>query len=127
MFAHVSIGVSDLNKSVNFYDVTLKKLGVNRLFGSIDEGFMAYGAEDAFFIVCLPILEDEKVQASNGTHICLKAPSKKSVDDFYTASMQMGAKDCGAPGIRKHYAEDYYAAFIHDLDGHKIEVLARVK
>jgi len=100
--------------------------GYERLFGAIEEKFMAYGQEESFFIVNEPLDESRKPDACNGSHICLKAKTREQVNAFYKASMDCGAKDGGEPGIRKHYAKDYYAAFIYDPDGHKIEVLARV-
>lgn len=65
-------------------------------------------------------------KACNGTHLCFKARSKEMVDAFYKAALAHGAQDDGPPGIRAHYAEDYYAAFVRDPDGHKIEAVARV-
>ncbi len=126
MFAHISIGVSDIKKSSLFYDSVLENLAHSRLFGSEKEGFIAYGKEECFFIICYPLDERKEIVSSNGTHLCFKAPSKKSVDNFYQQAIDLGAKDSGKPGIRKEYAKDYYASFIYDPDGHKIEVLARV-
>jgi catechol 2,3-dioxygenase-like lactoylglutathione lyase family enzyme len=127
LFAHVSIGVSDIEKSVSFYDKIFKSLGYPRLFGDVTEEFMAYGTEESFFIVNTPLEPELGLpSANNGAHICLKAENKDAVDQFYEIAMQNGASCVGAPGLREHYASDYYAAFIRDLDGHKIEALARV-
>lgn len=126
MFAHISIGVKDIHASVVFYDAVMNALGYGRLFGNKDEGFMAYGPEDSFFIINTPLDESREVMACNGSHICLKAKDKSAVDVFYNMAIKMGAKDGGAPGLRPHYSDDYYAAFIFDLDGHKIEATARV-
>ena len=126
MFAHVSIGVTDIDRSIRFYDRVLGALGVTRLFGDSAEGFMAYGPEESFFIINTPLdVARGNAVACNGSHICLKAPDKKAVDAFYAAALACGAQDAGPPGIRSHYADDYYAAFVYDPDGHKIEVLAR--
>jgi predicted lactoylglutathione lyase len=67
-----------------------------------------------------------KVPADSGTHICLRAKSAEAVKTFYEAAMKLGATDDGAPGIRSHYSENYYAAFIRDFDGNKIEVVTFV-
>ena len=127
MFAHVSLGVKDIKQSIDFYYSVMPALGYDRLFGDPSEGFMAYGPEEAFFIICTPLDETgSKPTACNGTHICLKAPDSKVVDAFFAAEIKAGAKDAGQPGIRKEYANNYYAAFIHDPDGHKIEAMAKV-
>ncbi len=126
MFAHVSLGITNIEKSLGFYDTVMEALGYSRLFGDVKEKFMAYGPEDSFFIICEPLNETKKVVACNGTHICLKAPSKEAVDQFHKLSIKNGGQDDGPPGIREEYATDYYAAFVLDPDGHKIEVLARV-
>mgnify|MGYP005680160559 CR=1 FL=1 len=126
MFAHISLGVTDLENSVTFYDTIMPKLGYNRLFGSLEENFMAYGPEESFFIICTPLNENgPSAQSCNGTHICLNALTKESVDQFYKTALKNGASDGGAPGIRPHYAENYYACFIFDPDGHKIEAMVK--
>lgn len=126
MFAHVSLGVTDFHRSLLFYDAIMEVLGFSRLFGDVKEGFMAYGPEDGFFIINTPLDTTKTAIASAGTHICLKAPSKQAVDDFYQAALSLKGRDAGPPGLRPHYAEDYYAAFVLDPDGHKIEAVARL-
>ncbi len=126
MFAHVSIGVTDFGRSLNFYDSVMKALGYDRLFGDENDSFMAYGPEDSFFIINLPLDESKKAQACNGTHLCLKAETKDHVDGFYAEAINRGATCAGEPGLRPHYSKNYYAAFILDPDGHKIEAMTRV-
>ncbi|MGQ0503734.1 MAG: hypothetical protein ACT4TC_00285, partial [Myxococcaceae bacterium] len=58
-----------------------------------------------------------------GWHLALTAPNRHAVDAFHTAAMQMGADDEGAPGIRTRYGPGYYAAFVRDLDGYKLEAV----
>lgn len=126
MFAHVSIGVSDFKRSKSFYDVVMDALGYAYLFGE-DDVMAAWGQDDSFFIINTPLdLGRGAPQACNGSHLCFKARGKRGVDQFYKAALESGARDAGAPGIRAHYADDYYAAFVYDPDGHKIEALAYV-
>lgn len=126
MFAHISLGVSDFARSLAFYDRVLSALGYTRLFGDEADGFMAYGPEDSFFIINTPLeLDHGPVKACNGSHLCLKAPNPHAVDAFYQAALEMGAECAGPAGLRPHYAKDYYAAFVRDPDGHKIEAMAR--
>jgi catechol 2,3-dioxygenase-like lactoylglutathione lyase family enzyme len=126
MFAHVSIGVTDFGRSLAFYDSVMNALGYDRLFGDEKDGFMAYGPEDSFFIINLPLDESKKAQAGNGTHLCLKAATQARVDSFYAEAMARGAACAGKPGLRPHYSKDYYAAFILDPDGHKIEAMTKI-
>jgi catechol 2,3-dioxygenase-like lactoylglutathione lyase family enzyme len=124
MFAHVSLGVSNIKRSLAFYDPVMATLGYDRLFGAEEEEFMAYGPEDSFFIINRPLEEERgEPQATNGTHICLKAPSKEAVDEFHKSALEQGGTSNGEPGIRPQYNATYYAAFILDPDGHKIEAL----
>lgn len=126
MFAHVSLGVTDIHRSLLFYDAVMATLGYERLFGAEEEGFMAYGPEEAFFIINLPLNENKTPTTCNGTHLCFKAPTKSAVDEFYQVALEKGGQGDGPPGLRPHYAEDYYAAFVLDPDGHKIEAVARL-
>ncbi|MCB9963822.1 MAG: VOC family protein [Rhodospirillales bacterium] len=126
MFSHISVGVRDLQKSLKLYDPIMACLGYPRLFGDEEEGFMAYGPGDCFFIINTP-LDPERgpVTFNNGGHICFKADSPSAVTQFYETALSLGANGGGTPGIRSEYAADYYAAFIFDYDGNKLEVLAR--
>lgn len=126
MFAHVSIGVSDFQKSLKLYDAIMPSIGYGRLFGDEEDDFMAYGPEESFFIINTPENPERgDVTFNNGGHICLKAPSSEAVDLFYDKAIELGVEDAGKPGLRPHYSKDYYAAFILDYDGNKIEVMAR--
>lgn len=59
-------------------------------------------------------------------HIALTAPNRAAVDAFYAAALAAGGTDNGAPGLRPHYHATYYAAFVHDPDGHNIEAVCHV-
>jgi catechol 2,3-dioxygenase-like lactoylglutathione lyase family enzyme len=79
-----------------------------------------YGSRSlAFWIVSTerPVPADEK----SGLHVCFAAPSAEAVDAFHAAALQAGGQDNGAPGPRPIYGPDYYAAFIFDPDGYRIE------
>ena len=124
MFAHMSLGVTNLKRSLAFYDATMLVLGYERLFGSEEEEFMAYGPQEAFFIINRPLDEQgPEPVATNGTHICFKAPSKEAVDAFYDIALENGGTSAGHPGLRPEYSSNYYAAYVKDPDGHKIEAL----
>ena len=59
----------------------------------------------------------------SGVHICLRAPDVPSVDAFHAAALKAGGASDGDPGVRMHYDEGYYAAFIRDPDGNRIEAV----
>ena len=66
-------------------------------------------------------------RAGNGSHICLRAGSKEMVDAFHEAAIGHGGGSEGAPGLRPAHGEGYYAAFIRDPDGNRIEAVTFVK
>lgn len=118
MFDHVSIGVRDLARTKVFYDAALSPLGYSRLYES--DGGLGYGAASvAFWIetVSSPVPVDPK----SGLHFCFSAPTRASVDAFHAAALKAGGTDNGAPGLRKAYGPKYYAAFMIDPDGYRIE------
>ncbi|GAB2647415.1 VOC family protein [Vibrio panuliri] len=116
---HVSIGTSDVVKAVNFYDSLLSTLAIKRTH-YIENVAAAYG-ENFEFWVGSPY--EGKATSSNGLHIAFNAPSKESVERFYAIAIALGGTCEGKPGFRPEYGEAYYAAFIRDLDGNKIEAV----
>ena len=115
MIEHTGIFVSNYKKAKEFYKKALKPLGykLNMEYGEA-AGFKQGGHTD-FWII--------KKGRPQKMHLAFRASSKKAVRDFYAAAMKAGAKDNGAPGLRKDYSPDYYAAFVLDKDGNNIEVV----
>jgi len=118
MLAHVSIGVSDMKKSGAFYDSVLGPLGYKRVYDS--EGALAYGDKEAVLWL-LSTGGTVKADLKSGLHFCFDAPSRAGVDGFHAAGLKAGGTDNGKPGIRKDYSPNYYAAFVIDPDGYRIE------
>jgi catechol 2,3-dioxygenase-like lactoylglutathione lyase family enzyme len=117
MLDHVSIGVSDIERSTAFYDQALKPLGIERLYAQ--DGF-GYGKDrKAFFWIGL------REAVRTGTHIAFAAMDHAAVDAFHAAALSVGGRDNGAPGLRLRYHADYYGAFVLDPDGHNIEAVCR--
>ena len=58
-----------------------------------------------------------------GFHLCFNAPTDAAVDAFHAAALANGGRDDGPPGLRPHFGPDYYAAFVFDPEGWKLEVL----
>jgi len=120
MIAHVSIGVSNIDRSKRFYDAALEPLGYRCLRAARSLLGYGYGRDSiALWVVQAehPVPADEK----SGLHFCFAAPDAAAVDAFHAAAMASGGHDNGAPGLRPIYDPDYYAAFIIDPDGYRIE------
>ena len=120
MIAHVSIGVRDIDRSKRFYDAVLEPLGYKCLRAARSLVGYGYGRDSiALWVVQTehPVSADEK----SGLHFCFTAPDAAAVDAFHATAMAAGGHDNGAPGLRPIYGPDYYAAFIIDPDGYRIE------
>lgn len=118
MINHVSIGVRDLAKAKRFYDEALKVLGYRCL--SEVETSLGYGADAAIFWLAVterPVPPDP----DSGLHFCFSAPTRESVDAFHAAALGAGGHDNGKPGLRPEYGSNYYAAFVVDPDGYRLE------
>ena len=117
MLDHVTIGVTDLDRSKRFYDRALQPLGISRLYAEADR-FAGYGIPPkAFFWI------GTRVPGKTGAHIAFAAKDRAIVDGFYEAAIAAGATDNGPPGLRPHYHMHYYGAFVLDPDGHNIEAV----
>lgn len=118
MLDHVSLGVADIARTRKFYDAALAPLGYRRLSNS-DES-LGYGADSVVLWLnkaARPVPADRE----SGLHFCFAAPSRKAVDQFHQAALAQGGVDNGAPGLRADYGDNYYAAFVVDPDGYRIE------
>jgi catechol 2,3-dioxygenase-like lactoylglutathione lyase family enzyme len=120
MIAHISIGVRDIDRSKRFYDAVLEPLGYKCLRAARTLQGYGYGRGRIFFWVFSaerPVPADEK----SGLHFCFAAPNADAVDAFHAVALRSDGQDNGAPGLRPEYSPDYYAAFIIDPDGYRIE------
>lgn len=120
MLDHISLGVRDLAVTRRFYDVALAPLGYRCL--SEGENALGYGHDSiALWLLAAasPVPADER----SGLHVCLRAPDRAAVDAFHTAALAGGGHDNGAPGLRGDYGPGYYAAFVIDPDGYRLEAL----
>ncbi|MBO9667293.1 MAG: VOC family protein [Bdellovibrio sp.] len=122
---HVSINVSDLNRSRAFYDKALKPLGITQVMEYKHHTGYGKGGKPDFWTAAgqNDFQTAEQIQVITPAHICFKAGSRAEVDAFYKSAMEAGAKDNGAPGLRPHYSPNYYGAFVIDPDGHNIEAV----
>ena len=118
MIDHVSIGVRDIGRSAAFYDAALEPLGYKCL--RREASLLGYGRQTPRLwigTVATPVPPD----AESFLHFCFAAPTRAAVDAFHRAAVAAGGRDNGAPGVRREYRPDYYAAFVIDPDGYRIE------
>lgn len=112
---HLSLYVKNVTVSRTFYEAVLLPNGwkLVRDFGEIAVGF---GHEN--YAELALVREKTRIQSS---HLAFKVDNRSAVDSLYLSAIEAGASDNGAPGLRPHYHESYYAAFVLDPDGHNIE------
>ena len=118
MLDHISIGVSDIPAAKRFYDAVLQPLGYRCQHE--DAAMLGYGADVTSLwlnATACPVPADP----NSGLHISFTAPTPTSVDAFHAAALRAGGHDNGPPGLRPDYGPGYYAAFIIDPDGYRIE------
>jgi catechol 2,3-dioxygenase-like lactoylglutathione lyase family enzyme len=115
MIDHIGVAVTDLARSIAFYERALAPLGyvVHMKFEQF-AGFAVHGKPDFW------IGAGERTQP---IHVAFRAKGRAEVRAFYEAAMAAGGKDNGPPGIRAQYHPDYYGAFVLDPDGHNIEAV----
>lgn len=123
MLDHVSIGVRDLAKTKAFYDSVLGTLGYRCL--RAESELLGYGA-DSVQLWISPSASPVAPDMQSGLHFCFIAPTRASVDAFHSKGIAAGAQDNGAPGIRPDYSPGYYAAFVIDPDGYRLEAYCHV-
>jgi catechol 2,3-dioxygenase-like lactoylglutathione lyase family enzyme len=124
MIDHISIPVRDLKAAARFYDALLAPLAMTRLREAPHT--VGYGkAYPEFWLNERPHLTP--LADDSGLHIGLRAPDTGAVDAFHAAALAAGARSDGAPGKRPQYSDHYYAAFIRDFDGNRIEAVTFLK
>ena len=119
MLDHLVLNVSDMGAARTFYDAVLPVLGYSVVM-EYEEG-VGYGIDGKpiFWI-------GRRDPISHGAHVALACTDHATVDAFHAAAMAVGATDHGAPGLRPHYHEHYYGAFVLDPDGNNIEAVCHL-
>jgi len=124
MIDHVSIGVSDLARATRFYETVLGALGYTKL--DVRAKTAGFGKRyPEFWLNHRPDMA--AVAADCGNHVCLRAASTQAVDAFHAAALAAGGGSDGTPGERPQHGDGYYAAFVRDLDGNRIEAVTFLK
>jgi catechol 2,3-dioxygenase-like lactoylglutathione lyase family enzyme len=121
VLGHLSFGVADLERAGRFYDAVFAPLGVVRVWTEdAGIGFGEPGQGDKLALFAKP---GEVRPPGPGFHLAFNAPDRAAVDAFHAAALTAGGNDAGPPGERRHYGPTYYAAFVIDPDGYKLEAV----
>lgn len=121
---HVSLTVRNLQAVLGFYEAVFAALGIERVYEREDA--VGYGArnrpgDDGH--TYLSIYRSAAASADPRRHWCFRAASAAQVRAFHAAGLAAGGRDAGAPGLRPHYHERYYAAFLEDPEGNRVEAV----
>jgi catechol 2,3-dioxygenase-like lactoylglutathione lyase family enzyme len=121
MIDHVSVAVRDLSKAKPFYAALLSPLGMRKLRAWPDQAIGFGKKYPEFWINRRAAMV--RVADDSGVHICLRATDMRAVEDFHAAALKAGGASDGVPGLRTQYHNSYYAAFVRDPDGNRIEAV----
>jgi catechol 2,3-dioxygenase-like lactoylglutathione lyase family enzyme len=126
LFSHINAGSNDVTRTALFYDAFFAPLGITRFWTEETGRIVGWrrGDEGGKFFLCSPF-NAEPATAGNGSMCAFSAPSREAVHLAYEAGLAHGGRDDGAPGLRPHYAPDYYGAYLRDPEGNKLHVVHR--
>jgi catechol 2,3-dioxygenase-like lactoylglutathione lyase family enzyme len=125
MFSYVSLGTRDLTRAKAFYDAALAPLGIPRIDDYDPDGTSAaWGTDDPgpHLWITKPF-DGQPATVGNGTMVSFLAETRAAVDAFHRAALAHGGTDEGAPGRRPHYGPTFYAAYVRDPDGNKVNAV----
>ncbi|NLS01410.1 VOC family protein [Rhizobium sp. P38BS-XIX] len=129
MLHHISFGVSDMKRAAAFYDAAFAPLGYVRVWEDLNPGdpdqAIGYGPAGGGDKFAIKLRGKEARAPGSGFHLAFAAPSRDAVVRFHEAALAHGGTDNGPPGLRPHYGPSYFAAFVVDPDGHRIEVVTK--
>ncbi|GFE81885.1 glyoxalase [Steroidobacter agaridevorans] len=121
MLHHISFAVRDLPRAASFYDAALAPLGFVRVWS--DDTAAGYGYPGGNDKLALKLVPEGIAIPGPGFHLALAAQTHDQVDRFHAAALAHGGQDNGPPGLRPDYGPHYYAAFVLDPDGYRIEAV----
>jgi len=125
MLHHLSFAVRDLARSATFYDAALTPLDYVRVWE--DETAVGYGSTGGGDKFAIRLRQGGVTVPGDGFHVAFSASSREAVTAFYKAAMEHGGKDNGGSGLHPEYGENYFAAFVFDPDGYRIEAVINQK
>ena len=122
---HIGFPVTDYARSLAFYKQALAPLGIVLLreFNLSEDGadgYAGFGRQRPQFWI------GTGTALKGRLHVAFAAANRDEVHAFYEAAIAAGGRDNGPPGLRPHYHENYYGAFVLDPDGHNIEAVTHL-
>lgn len=117
MLGYTTIGTSDMDRAVAFYDALLEEIGAKQLFGMDRIKFYGTSTGAAMLALCIPY-DEQPHERGNGWMVAIDGGSKEGVDKLHAKALELGATDEGAPGDR--IPDVFYGAYVRDLDGNKL-------
>ncbi|KAK4224830.1 Glyoxalase/Bleomycin resistance protein/Dihydroxybiphenyl dioxygenase [Podospora fimiseda] len=133
--SHISLPIRSLPHSRQFYSTVLEPLGLSLVYDSTVSNpnktprILGYGHDSEHELLNLFEYSDYDNSAAKpgpGFHVAFNAPSREAVKEFHRKALENGGKDRGEPGLREGYGRNYFAAFVEDVDGWRLEIVCRV-
>lgn len=121
MLGHLSIGARDLGRAKVFYDAIFAPIGWVCVWDGPPDGvgYGPVGGNDRFAVFG----RANAAPPGEGFHLAFNAPDRAAVDAGYAAGLAYGGTDMGPAGPRPNYGKTYYAAFLLDPEGWKLEIV----
>lgn len=128
MLHHISLGARNIETAARFYDAALAPLGYVRVWSDLRPGEegqgVGYGVDGADYKLAIKQVS-ALIPSVPGLHIAFLAITRSAVIAFHEAAIAAGGRDNGAPGLRLDYGENYFAAFVIDPEGHRLEAVCK--
>jgi len=125
MLHHLSFAVTNLARSAAFYDAALSPLGYIRVWA--DETAVGYGLPGSDDKFAIKLRTRGIIVPDEGFHVAFAASSRDAVTAFHRAALEQGGKDNGGAGLHPEYGAHYFAGFVFDPDGYRIEAVINEK
>lgn len=123
LLGHISFGVSSCATAEKFYTAILSPFGISLVFSNPTNTIIGYGFTADSEVFTLFERGAEGRAPGLGTHLAFNAPCRKAVREFWEAGVKTGGSSDGEPGVRENYGSNYYAAFLVDPDGFRVEAV----
>lgn len=127
VISHITLGLTDLDRERQFYDAVMAVIGLKNLPDEGDDESMGYGypESDLPVVYVQPPFDGRVATWGNGTHVAFHADSHKTVQEFHDTAIRYGGSSDGEPGFRSDYSHPYYACYVRDAVGNKLQAVCR--
>lgn len=123
ILSHITLGTNDYDRATRFYDKVLSTLEFERVPKPVGKPPLYSKNNEMPYLYLYKPFDGRPATWGNGTHVAFLAETVEKVDAFYAAALENGGSDEGPPGVREHYGPDYYAAYVRDPDGNKLQAV----